>query len=80
MKSMMIPARWDTASSPPRTRSSDAVKSSFQREQTSADCQVPAALPLPYPLPLLGKAPSFEESAQGRPKKTTFQSWSGCNA
>jgi len=70
MKSMMIPALWDTASSPPRTRFSDAAKSSFQREQTSADCQAPAALPRSHPLPPAGKAPSFEESAQGKPKKT----------
>lgn len=72
MKSMTIPAQWDTASSPPRTRSSDAAKSSSQREQTSADCQVPAALPRPRPLPPPGKAPSFEESAQGRLEKTRF--------
>lgn len=72
MKSMTIPAQWDTASGPPRTRSSDAAKSSFQREQTSADCQVLAALPQPHPLPPPGKAPSFEESAQGRPQKKHF--------
>lgn len=65
MKSTMIPARWDTASSPPRTQSSDAVKSSFQREQTSADCQVPTALPRPHSFPPPGKAPLFEESPQG---------------
>lgn len=69
MKSMTIPAQWDTASSPLRTRSSDAVKSSFQRGQMSADSQVTTALPQPHPLPPPGKAPSFEESAQGRLKK-----------
>lgn len=69
MKSTMIPARWDTVSSPPRTRSSDAAKSSFQREQTSADCQVPAALSQSHSFPPPGKAPLFEESAQGRQKK-----------
>lgn len=44
MKSMTTPGRWDTASSPPRTRSSGAVKSSFLRERMSADCEGPAAL------------------------------------
>lgn len=51
MRSTMIPARWDTASRAHRTRSSDAARSSFRREQTSADCTGPTALPQPCPLP-----------------------------
>lgn len=66
MKSMTIPVQWDTVSSPPRTRSNDAAKSSFQREQMNVDCQVPPVLPWPHPLLPPGKAPPFKGSAQGR--------------
>lgn len=80
MRSMMIPAQWDTASRTHRTRSSGAARSSFRREQTSADClrsRSPApALPSPPP----GKAPSLEESAQGRLEIPAVQSWLGCKA